>query len=405
MNSLELIDRQIQKGTEILEKLSSMRERHTNIINVIAYIDEDVQANRRAINAWQFFTVDVLISIFGEKDNHVVNFKATISEKNAGFNYQREFREEVNKGLALLEAIKESLEIGLDFKHNKTRIIEKPTKIFISHKTEDKPLVEELVILIESVIGTDEERMFCSSIGGYDIKPGKDILSELKRQFEEYDIIFIVVHSPRYYTSAVCLNEMGAAWVLGSRFFSFLTSDCQYNMLKGAIDGKYMSIKVNDARDTVISKLNSFKDYLLDAYSINKNNFNITRWETTRNKFIERASALGFGIINNQIESNDKDDSKSHVEISAELVSRNPYIITISNRGDAIAKDLDIKIDDKCDGMIISGLDKFPLEYLKAGRHVDLNIYPCLGDPDMFKLYFTWEENGKKYSSEEIVIM
>ena len=403
MNPIELVENQIQRGNEILNDISGMRERPSSYMNVIAYKEDDIQNNRKSVSAWQYFTVDVLTSIYGDNDDHVKNFKDTITSKDKGFNYQREFRDEVNSGLSILEAIRESIRMGIVLKGKTNETMIKPSKIFISHKTEDRLFVEELVSLIESIIGTDPSRLFCSSIGGYDIKPGKEILSELKRQFEEYKVIFIVVHSPRYYTSSICLNEMGAAWVLGAFFFSFLTPDCKYNMLNGVIDGRYMSIKVNDSMDMVVSKMNSFKDYLLDFFSIDKNNFNHTRWEKNRNEFIDKTSSIE---IDKSKSSPEEDKTvRAMANISAELVSKNPYVITVINRGDGEARNLELKLDDKCDGMLFSGLDHFPLEYLKTGRYVNLTLYPCLGDPDQFKLFFSWEEKGKKFYSEDLIII
>lgn len=403
MNPIELIENQIQRGNEILDSLSGMRERPSSYINVVAYNEDDIQSNRKSISAWQYFTVDILTNIYGSDDDHVINFKETITSKDKGFNFQREFRDEVNSGLSILEAIREAIKMGISLKDKTDNNILKPSKIFISHKTEDNPFVEELVSLIELIIGTDSSRLFCSSIGGYDIKPGIDILSELKRQFEEYNVLFIVVHSPRYYNSPVCLNEMGAAWVLGVNFFSFLTPDCKYNMLNGVIDARYMSIKVNDSRDMVISKLNSFKDYLLDTFSIDKNIFNLTRWEKKRNEFIEKASSIE--IDNSKVSTEEKKIVRAKANISAELVSKNPYIIAVTNRGDGEARNLELKLDKKCDGMLFSGLDHFPLEYLKSGRHVNLTLYPCLGDPNQFKLFFSWEEKGNKFYSEDLIII
>ncbi len=158
MESKELIERQIQKGTEILEQISTMRERPTMVMNVIAYVDEDVQTNRKSINVWQYLTIDILTSLFGENASYVTDFRATVTEKKTGFNFQREFREEVNKGLAILEAIRGSFELGINHNHKETAKIAKSTKIFISHKTEDKPFVQELVELIESIIGIDSSK-------------------------------------------------------------------------------------------------------------------------------------------------------------------------------------------------------------------------------------------------------
>lgn len=402
MDNIELIKNQIDKGNDLLESVSKMRERHTDVINVIAYVNDDVQSNRKSINTWQYITVDVLLNIYSENDYHIKQFKDTITNKNLGYNYQREFTTEINNGLSVLESAYESLNMGLGKNTISKNEKVKQSKIFISHKTEDKPFVNELVKLIEFVIGSDPNKIFCSSIGGYDIKPGNEILNELKRQFNDYEILFLVVHSPRYYTSPVCLNEMGASWVLGTKFVSFLTPDCEYSMLKGVIDGKYMSIKVNEAQDTVVSKLNSFKDYLLDIFSIEKEKFNQTRWESIRNNFVAISSNMVFNIDNDN-----KPEMKANAkaDIQAELVSKNPYVITISNRGRNIAKNVNIKLDNICEGMFISGLDYFPMEYMKPNHHVNLTLYPCLGDPQKFKIYFTWEEKSGYFESEDTIVI
>lgn len=121
----------------------------------------------------------------------------------------------------------------------------RPPKIFISHKSEDVGFVNALVNLLRLYIGSDEDKIFCSSVPNYKIGLGKDIYPEIKAQFEKHDVFMIIIHSPRYYQSSVCLNEMGAAWIQSTECCSFLTSDCDFNDLRGVIDKNYISIKVN----------------------------------------------------------------------------------------------------------------------------------------------------------------
>ena len=277
----------------------------------------------------------------------------------------------------------------------------KPPKIFISHKTEDKPFVSVLVRLMEFIVGSGEDKIFCSSVAGYDIKPGRDILKELKRQFDEYEVFFIIVHSPRYYKSPICLNEMGAAWVLGNSFCSFLTDDCNYKLLEGAIDGKYMSIKVNDNYDTVVSKLNYLKDELLDIFSIN--DFNQNRWETIRNEFIERTQHIEYSSLETTEENTSIINPKAI--IMADVIGSSPVVIDITNRGEGVAEDLNFELDEVASNMIVSGLDLFPLEYFKPGKHVRISVFPCISDPEKFKVYFNWKENGIMFKSEDIIVL
>ena len=159
-------------------------------------------------------------------------------------------------------------------------------KIFISHKSDDEPFVKALVHLLRLYIGSDAEKIFCSSIPNYKIGIGKEIYPEIKSQFEKNDIFMIIIHSPRYYQSAICLNEMGAAWIQSTEYCSFLTTDCEYNDLKGVIDKKFISIKVNakDAED----RMNEFMDKVLDFFSLPKPDLSsFSQWEADRNAFLK----------------------------------------------------------------------------------------------------------------------
>lgn len=51
----------------------------------------------------------------------------------------------------------------------------RPPKIFISHKSEDEAFVKALVELLRLYIGSDSEKIFCSSVPNYKIGIGKAI--------------------------------------------------------------------------------------------------------------------------------------------------------------------------------------------------------------------------------------
>ena len=164
-------------------------------------------------------------------------------------------------------------------------------KIFISHKSEDEAFVKALVKLLRLYIGSEPEMIFCSSVPAYKIGIGKEIFPEIKSQFEENDVFMIIVHSPRYYQSPVCLNEMGAAWIQDTECYSFLTADCEYDDLQGVIDDKYISLKVNakDAKD----RMNEFMGKVLDFFNIPKPDFStFSQWESDRNEFLKEVCKL-----------------------------------------------------------------------------------------------------------------
>lgn len=161
----------------------------------------------------------------------------------------------------------------------------RPPKIFISHKTEDMDFVNALVNLLRLYIGSDGDKIFCSSVPNYRIGLSKDIYPEIKAQFEKNDVFMIIIHSPRYYQSPICLNEMGAAWIQSTECCSFLTSDCGYDDLRGVIDKNYISIKVNamDAKD----RMNEFIGKVLDFFKLPKPDFSsFSQWEKDRDTFL-----------------------------------------------------------------------------------------------------------------------
>lgn len=123
--------------------------------------------------------------------------------------------------------------------------MQKKPMVFISHKHDDKLFVEELCDLLED-IGLTGENLFCSSIPELWIGLGKNIIEELKKLFHDHDMYVIFIQSPRYYSSPISLNEMGAAWVLQSKCRSILTPDMKYGDMKGVVNDKDTAIKVDD---------------------------------------------------------------------------------------------------------------------------------------------------------------
>ena len=166
-----------------------------------------------------------------------------------------------------------------------------PPKIFISHNSEDEAFVTALVKLLRLYIGSEPEKIFCSSVPTYKIGIGKEIFPEIKSQFEGNDVFMIIVHSPRYYQSSVCLNEMGAAWIQDTECYSFLTVDCEYDDMRGVIDSKFISIKVN-AKDAT-DRMNEFIYKVLNFFNLPQLELSVlSQWELDRNEFLKEVCKL-----------------------------------------------------------------------------------------------------------------
>ncbi len=163
--------------------------------------------------------------------------------------------------------------------------VPKKPMVFISHSSKDYDFVEALTDMLQH-IGLTHENLFCSSIPGLWIGLSQDIFESLRQLFQEYDLYVIFVQSPRYYESVASLNEMGAAWVLQTKFCSILTKDMNYDDMKGVFDKNKIAIKVND--NDAPYRLTELRNDLFKFLHLDP--IDETRWERERTKFLMKVN-------------------------------------------------------------------------------------------------------------------
>jgi hypothetical protein len=151
-------------------------------------------------------------------------------------------------------------------------------KIFISHATADKEIVELFIDLLED-IGLKSNQIFCSSFEGYGIPLGEDFLDRIKQELSS-DVIVLFIITNNFYESKVCLCEMGAAWALSKGHIPIVVPPLSYSDIKGVIP-MTQGLLIND-----LSKLNSLKDKLEQDFKIEEK-IGANIWERKRKKFIE----------------------------------------------------------------------------------------------------------------------
>ena len=166
----------------------------------------------------------------------------------------------------------------------------KQPKIFISHSSKDVQYVEEIVDILKSM-NVPDDCIFCSSVAGYGIPVGETIFDYLKKQFDEYNLHVLLIHSKNYYSSAVSLNEMGAAWVLKNLHTSILLPGFNYGDMSGIIGASEIAIKLDDPDAAGLKdKLNQFKEQIAGEFNVEAPNGTI--WERTRNRFIDKIASI-----------------------------------------------------------------------------------------------------------------
>lgn len=280
-----LIEKKITEGMKILSDLSLMRETSGIAINVTYYAAEDVEEAIRKINKWQLTVKDILINGYGTSHRYVATFESTITKKDSGFNFRKEFEHEMNEGLSVLESISESLALGLD---GECKSLEagktgpKPPLVFISHAELDKEFANEIVTLFEFIGVKGKEKLLCTSVDGYRIPVGRDIVEYLREVFNNYDLFVIILHTHNYYTRPVCLNEMGAAWALKTKYYSVLAPDFDFIQMTGVVNNKDVAIKIG-AEDCE-ARINQLKNELVKFFGLQQPDED--RWPHYRSSFI-----------------------------------------------------------------------------------------------------------------------
>lgn len=261
-------------------------------------------------------------------------------------------------------------------------IMSKNPKIFISHASSDKSYVQEIVSLLDDM-GLTDEHIFCSSIPGYDIPVGKTIFQYLLEQFYDYDLHVIFVHSKNYYMSPVCLNEMGAAWALKSKYTSILLPSFGFSEMKGVVNSSDIAIKLDNEDDEVKDKLNELYDQLIEEFELKKKRAII--WEKKRDTFIEKIKTIRSDGVSNRIEKNKALSYEAYTMLNAisgeeqteiiKIVTMSGTTIQYGNNavGDASERREFAKWDAAIDELLANGFIK------KIGKKDDIFIITDAG--------------------------
>ncbi len=157
-------------------------------------------------------------------------------------------------------------------------------KIFISHASKDKNLVEKVIELVEAV-GVKSSQIFCSSFEGYGIELGEDFLKRIKEEIDANSLVIFIL-SENYYASVISICEMGATWIKTSQHIPILIPPFDYSDVKGVIP-LTQGMKINE-----VEKYNSLKNKLQKLFNLESIDSSI--WERKRGKIIDGINELLF---------------------------------------------------------------------------------------------------------------
>lgn len=167
-------------------------------------------------------------------------------------------------------------------------------KIFVSHSSKDRIIVDEFVekILIQGC-NISESEIFCTSIEGLGIKTGLDFRNHIRENLLACDYSILLI-SENYKQSDICLNEMGALWAQDSvRVMPIILPNISFESI-GTLFNVKQAAKIEDS-----SSLDELFEEFSEKYSIQKK---IARWNKSKDLFLKfiQINSKGINIIQPQ---------------------------------------------------------------------------------------------------------
>jgi hypothetical protein len=149
-------------------------------------------------------------------------------------------------------------------------------KLFISHATADKGLVEGFVRLLESGVGVPPTCIFCTSMPGSRIPSGVNFREAIGREASQSEYIVALI-TTAFMKSPFCWSELGAGWVLGGRLKPFVVDPVTYSSVASTVIGDLQCLRF------VAGDLSQFRDELSSLY---RSQIPTDRWEYERDRFL-----------------------------------------------------------------------------------------------------------------------
>jgi len=154
-------------------------------------------------------------------------------------------------------------------------------KIFVSHAKKDEYIAKALVdILLIAGIGYCNNDFFCTSIEGLGIDTSEDWREAIKTNLLCSDAVILLL-TPHYKESEMCLNEMGVAWAFCDKVIPIVVEPLKYDAI-GATFGVKQAVSLLDEY-----KLDDMRDKLLEWFPLENPT---SRWNSKKDETIERIS-------------------------------------------------------------------------------------------------------------------
>ena len=185
-------------------------------------------------------------------------------------------------------------------------------KIFISHAVADKDLVDAFVDLLQTGANISTTDIFCSSLEGMGIPPGKNFIEFIKDKLQDPKVV-IVFLTQNYLESQFCQCELGASWILSTAIIPIIVEPLSFNDVKAVLTGtQCVQIKDKLKLTEAIIELNKI---------IGNRKYNSARWEVKRDKFLEKIDDILSTIVPpSNVSRKEFDDLNAHYDDAKTLI-------------------------------------------------------------------------------------
>lgn len=126
------------------------------------------------------------------------------------------------------------------------------SRLFVSHATEDKALVQALIDLLRLGVGVSHADIFSSSSKGHDVRTGEHFPTYIREMLGGAQCVIAVI-SEAYYASPFCMCELGGVWLEGGKtFIPLLAPPYGFGDLKAVLrDVQALKLEQTSALDTL----------------------------------------------------------------------------------------------------------------------------------------------------------
>lgn len=142
-------------------------------------------------------------------------------------------------------------------------------KVFISHSHKDQIIAKALVDLLEQA-GLHRSNIIASSSPKAQLHTGSPLYRELRAALSDKNTFLIFLLSDNFYSSTVCLNEMGAAWVMDLDFQFMVLPGFSFEKVNGVImENNPVGISLSRIDDVTLTRLNElFEKHIAPRFGI-----------------------------------------------------------------------------------------------------------------------------------------